>query len=51
MGRPKKEEKEVEVKEAVKEVKKISPIALDFGREDLNLLRDRVNELVEKSNE
>lgn len=40
---------EPEVVEPVDEVKKVSKLDLDFGREDLNKLRDKVNELVELS--
>lgn len=35
-----KKDEEVEVKEA------IAPLALDFHREDLNLLRDKLNEVI-----
>lgn len=37
-----------EVKEMVAEVvtPKITPLEVDFGREDLNKLRDKVNEII-----
>lgn len=38
--------KDEEVKEV--EVKKIMPITHDFGREDLNEMRDKLNELIAK---
>lgn len=42
---PKKKEEEV-----VAETKTtVLPVVIDFGREDLNLLRDKVNELVARS--
>lgn len=41
----------VKKKEETKEEKKveISPITLDFGRADLNQLRDKLNELIARS--
>lgn len=41
--------KKTEVVEEVA-VSKIALLDADFGREDLNLLRDKVNELVERAN-
>ena len=43
--------KELEVEEVVEEVKnpKVGKLELDFGREDLNQMRDKINELVELS--
>lgn len=29
----------------------ITPLGIDLGREDLNILRDKLNELIEKYNE
>ena len=45
------EEEVVEVVESVVEVRKpkVSKLELEFGREDLNRLRDKVNELAELS--
>lgn len=33
-----------------KEVKKIDKLEIDLGRGDLNLLRDKLNELIDKQN-
>ena len=43
-------EEEVLEEEPAEEETKISPLALDLGREDLNALVRKVNELVEKVN-
>ena len=32
-------------------IKPITPVVLEFNREDLNMLRDKVNELVNHTNE
>lgn len=32
----------------VEELPQISPITTNFGREDLNQLRDKINEIIEK---
>lgn len=42
-----KEDKD-EVKEEKIEVKKIMPITHDFNREDMNEVRDKLNELIER---
>lgn len=47
----KKPEVKVEVTEVVEEVKpQLAILTLDFAREDLNMLRDRVNELINRAN-
>lgn len=33
------------------EIPKISKLELDFGRADLNQMRDKINEIIEKHNE
>ena len=47
MPRKKKEEVIPQVKEETQEVKKsIAPFSGEFGREDINALRDKVNEII-----
>lgn len=48
MARPKKVVKEEVVQESVDEVKRygIDLIGGDYGREDLNLMRDKINEII-----
>ena len=36
--------------DVVHEVKKIGTLDVDFGRGDLNLMRDKLNEVINKSN-
>lgn len=43
-------EEVVEIPEVLEvEVKPISPVTVDFGRADLNELRDKLNELIARS--
>ena len=50
MAKKKEEALEEVLEEESEEETKISPLALDLGREDLNALVRKVNELVEKVN-
>lgn len=38
--------KKLEAKEEVIETKGVTPLLIDFNREDLNQLRDKINEVI-----
>lgn len=44
-GYKKAKAEEVEEEEVEVEIELVAPITTDFGREDLNLLRDKINEI------
>lgn len=41
--------KKEEIKEEVKKCVKINKLDVDFGRGDLNLMRDKINEIIENA--
>ena len=48
MAKKKDEKFDEETQEVEEEGKKISPITQNFGSEELNLLRDKINEIISK---